>query len=101
MATVINTYAKAFADVVFDSRLDAGKTLQQTQSLAALVAASKQLREVWHSPAISPEQKRAVLDAIVARMGIEIMLPTALTRPPTRVERLLHWQEGHSFHRWI
>jgi F-type H+-transporting ATPase subunit delta len=70
MATVINTYAKAFADVVFDSRLDAGKTLQQTQSLAALVAASKQLREVWHSPAISPEQKRAVLDAIVARMGI-------------------------------
>jgi F-type H+-transporting ATPase subunit delta len=70
MATVINTYARAFADVVFDSHLDAGKTLQETQSLAALVASSKELREVWHSPAISPEQKRTVLDAIVARMGI-------------------------------
>jgi hypothetical protein len=35
--------------------------------------------------------------AIVARMGIEITLPTALTRPAILVERILHWQEGHSF----
>jgi F-type H+-transporting ATPase subunit delta len=69
MATVINTYARAFADVVFDTQLDAGKILQETQSLAELVEGSKQLREVWTSPAISAEQKRAVLDAIAARMG--------------------------------
>jgi len=70
MATVINTYARAFADVVFDSHLDAAKTLKEVQDLAELVAASKPLREVWATPSIPAEQKRAVLDAIVQREGI-------------------------------
>jgi F-type H+-transporting ATPase subunit delta len=67
MASVTNTYARAFADVVFDQRLDAGKTLQEAQSLVALVASSRDLREVWETPSIPAEQKRSVLDAIVAR----------------------------------
>jgi F-type H+-transporting ATPase subunit delta len=66
MASVTNTYARAFADVVFDRSLDAGKTLQEAQSLAELVAGSKELREVWETPSIPAEQKRGVLDAIVA-----------------------------------
>jgi len=70
MASVTNTYARALADVVFDTRLDANLALGETQSLAALVDGSKELREVWESPAIAAEQKRAVLDAIVAREGI-------------------------------
>jgi len=70
MATVINTYARAFADVVFDSHLDAAQTLKEAQALAELVAASKQLRDVWATPSIPAEQKRAVLDAIVEREGI-------------------------------
>jgi F-type H+-transporting ATPase subunit delta len=70
MATVINTYARAFADVVFDSHLDAAKTLKEAQALAELVAANKQLRDVWATPSIPAEQKRAVLDAIVNREGI-------------------------------
>jgi F-type H+-transporting ATPase subunit delta len=70
MASVTNTYARAFADVVFDNRLDANQTLGEAQSLAALVASSKELREVWESPAIPAGQKRGVLDAIVARAGI-------------------------------
>ena len=70
MASVINTYARAFADVVFDHKLDAGKTLLEAQSLAQLVASSKELREVWETPSIPAEQKRRVLDAIVTREGI-------------------------------
>jgi F-type H+-transporting ATPase subunit delta len=70
MATVTNTYARAFADVVFGGHLDSAKTLQEAQSLAALVAASKDLREVWLAPSIPAEQKRAVLDAIAAREQI-------------------------------
>jgi F-type H+-transporting ATPase subunit delta len=70
MATVINTYARAFADVVFDSRLDPAKTLKEAQDLAELVAANKQLRDVWATPSIPAAQKRAVLDAIVQREGI-------------------------------
>jgi F-type H+-transporting ATPase subunit delta len=70
MASVTSTYARAFADVVFDQRLDAGKTLQEAQSLVAMVASSRELREVWETPSIPAEQKRAVLDAIVARAEI-------------------------------
>jgi F-type H+-transporting ATPase subunit delta len=70
MASVTNTYARAFADVVFDGHLDVNRTLREAQSLAELVASSKVLREVWETPSIPAEQKRAVLDAIVAREGI-------------------------------
>jgi len=70
MATVTNTYARAFADVVLDRKLDATKVLAEAQSLAALVAGSKDLREVWEAPSIQAEQKRKLLDAIVAREKI-------------------------------
>jgi F-type H+-transporting ATPase subunit delta len=69
MASVTNTYARAFADAVFDMHLDPAKTLREAQSIGELVAESKELREVWETPSIAPEQKRAVLDAIVAREG--------------------------------
>lgn len=70
MASVTSTYARALVDVVFDQRLDPGKTLQEAQSLAQLVASSRELRDVWEAPSIPAEQKRALLDAIVAREGI-------------------------------
>lgn len=70
MASVPNTYARAFADAIFNGHLDPRKTLKEAQGLAALVAESKELREVWETPSITAEQKRAVLDAIVAREGI-------------------------------
>ncbi len=70
MASVTNTYARAFADVVFSGRLDPDKTLQEAQAVAHLVAGSRELREVWETPSITAEQKRAVLDAIVKREGI-------------------------------
>lgn len=69
MASVTNTYARAFADAVFGGRVDADKTLQEVKAITELVMASKQLREVWETPSINAEQKRAVLDAIVARQG--------------------------------
>ncbi len=70
MATVTNTYARAFADVVLDRKLDSNKVLAEAQSLAASVAGSKDLREVWEAPSIPAEQKRKLLDAIVAREKI-------------------------------
>jgi F-type H+-transporting ATPase subunit delta len=70
MASVTNTYARAFADVVFDRKLDPEKTLQEAQVFAELVAGSKELREVWETPSIPVEQKIAVLDAMVARQKV-------------------------------
>jgi F-type H+-transporting ATPase subunit delta len=69
MASVTNTYARAFADAVFAMHLDPASTLQQAQALAALVSQSKELQQVWEAPSIAAVQKRAVLDAIVAREG--------------------------------
>ena len=69
MASVVNTYARAFADAVLAMRLDPAKALREAQALAKLVSESKDLREVWETPSITAEQKRAVLDAIVAREG--------------------------------
>ena len=70
MASVTNTYARAFAEAVFDAHHDPDKTLHEVQAVAELVAGSKELREVWETPSITAEQKRGVLDAIVAREGI-------------------------------
>jgi F-type H+-transporting ATPase subunit delta len=70
MASVTNTYARAFAEAVFDGRLDPDNILHEAQSVAALVAGNKELRAVWEAPSITAEQKRGVLDAIVAREGI-------------------------------
>lgn len=70
MASVTNTYARAFVDVVFDRQLDAGRAARELYSLAQLVASSKPLREVLQAPSIPPGQKRGLLDAIVAREGI-------------------------------
>jgi F-type H+-transporting ATPase subunit delta len=70
MASVTRLYARAFADVVFDTRLDAGKTLQELRALSALLAENPDLRRVWENPAIAAEQKRGVLDAIAKREGL-------------------------------
>ena len=67
MATVTNTYARAFVDVVMDRKLDASRTLEEVQSIAAMVASSKQLREVWEAPSIPTNEKQKLLDAIVAK----------------------------------
>lgn len=70
MATVINTYARAFADVVMSEKLDPQKILAETKQIAALANENTILREVWDNPSIPAEQKRGVLDGIVRRAGI-------------------------------
>jgi F-type H+-transporting ATPase subunit delta len=70
LASVTNTYARALADAIIDMRADAAKTLQEAQGLSQLVAGNKTLREVWETPSIPAEKKRAVLDAIVKEEGI-------------------------------
>jgi F-type H+-transporting ATPase subunit delta len=70
MASVVNTYARAFADAVMDKRMDPAKTLAEAQQISALVKGNKTLREVWETPSIPAGQKRSVLDAIVKRAGI-------------------------------
>jgi F-type H+-transporting ATPase subunit delta len=70
MATVTSTYARAFADVVFSMHLDPDSVLREAQLFVALVAESKELRQVWETPSIPAEQKRGVLDALAAHEQI-------------------------------
>lgn len=71
MASVANTYARAFADVVFSAHLDAGRAINGLRQIALLLAESVELRRVWENPAVPAEQKRRLLDVIAQRDGID------------------------------
>ncbi len=70
MAAISSRYARAMADVISDAKLDASKAVAQLASLVAAFEGSGELREIWESPAILVEQKRKLLDALVARLGV-------------------------------
>ena len=70
MALVHSRYARAMADVVSDLKLDPNQVVQQVRSLVDVVNSSVELRRVWENPSIPAEQKRSLLDAIVAQLGV-------------------------------
>ena len=76
MASVVGTYARAFADVVMTpigvktaSQLDPARALQELHAVGALLKESDQLRRVLENPSIPGDRKRAVIDAITTRLG--------------------------------
>jgi F-type H+-transporting ATPase subunit delta len=70
VSAVTSRYARAFVDVVLDHQLDAAIIVGELRSLARIAQSSLELRRVWENPAIPSEQKRGLLDAIVARQAI-------------------------------
>ena len=70
MAAVSIRYARALADVIAETKLDPAKAVEQLRSLVAAFQESRELREVWESPAILVEQKQKVLDALAAKIGV-------------------------------
>ncbi len=70
MASVANTYARAFADVVLSAHLDSDRSIAELRTIASLLNQSSDLRRVWENPAVPAEQRRRVLDVIVERDGI-------------------------------
>lgn len=69
MASVASRYARAFADVVIDLKLDPAQVREELRTMVQTVEGSPELRRVWESPAIPHEQKNALLDAIAKRAG--------------------------------
>ncbi|MGA2337564.1 MAG: ATP synthase F1 subunit delta [Terriglobales bacterium] len=71
MASVVGTYARAFADVVMtkSNLLDPARMLQELHGIEALLKESDPLRRVLENPSIPGNSKRAVLDAITPRLG--------------------------------
>jgi F-type H+-transporting ATPase subunit delta len=70
MASVVGTYARAFADVVTrqDSLLDPVRMLQELHEIEAVFHESDQFRRVMENPSIPGDRKLAVLDAIAMRL---------------------------------
>lgn len=71
MASVVGTYARAFADVVMTgkSHLDPARAMQELHGIEDLIKESDQLRRVLENPSIPGDRKRAVIDAITGRLG--------------------------------
>ena len=71
MASVVGTYARAFADVVMkkSNLLDPARMLQELHGIEGLLNESDQLRRVMENPSIPGDRKRAVLDAVAGRLG--------------------------------
>ncbi len=71
MAGVISSrYARAFAEAVFDMKLAPESAIQQLYTMVEVVKSNEVLLRVWENPSIPGEQKRALLDAIVARENV-------------------------------
>src|SRR5258708_12194685 len=81
MASIVGTYARAFADVVMrqvltktpdgarmKSHLDPDRALRELYGIESLLTQSDSLRRVLENPSIPGDRKRAGLDAITARL---------------------------------
>jgi F-type H+-transporting ATPase subunit delta len=69
MSAFAARYARAFADVVLDTKLDTADVEQQLTDFAATFAASKDLREVLLNPSIPTAKRVSVLDKVNSRIG--------------------------------
>jgi len=66
--SVTSHYARAMADVLM-SQPNANAAMAEVRSVSEIIAANPALRNVWETPSIPAEQKRALLDAIAAKAG--------------------------------
>lgn len=69
MAAIAIRYARAYAEVVLDRKIEPSRALRELNEMAGLVKESEELRVVLENPAVEHEQKLHLLDAIVSRMG--------------------------------
>lgn len=70
MPAFVSHYARAFADVITDAKLDSAAIDRQLTDFLATWDGSKDLREVFDNPAIPIEQKIGILDKMNAKLGM-------------------------------
>lgn len=70
MAAITSRYARAFADAVYDLKVTPATMIAQLHELVSVVKSNEVLQRVWENPSVPAEQKRSLLDAIVARENV-------------------------------
>ncbi|HET7104776.1 MAG TPA: ATP synthase F1 subunit delta [Terracidiphilus sp.] len=71
MAAVISHYARAFADVVMGSRLDAAAIDAALKDFEATWDGSAELRALFTNPAVAASQKISILDKLNEKLGMQ------------------------------
>jgi F-type H+-transporting ATPase subunit delta len=70
MALYASRYARAFADVIFETKLNAKDVQRQLGDFGAAWHESRELREFFLDPSFALEQKIALLDKLNAKLGM-------------------------------
>ena len=70
MAVYAGRYARALAEIVVDAKLDARAVNRELDDFGAAWKESRQLREAFTDPSIAVTKKIAILDKLVARLGL-------------------------------
>jgi F-type H+-transporting ATPase subunit delta len=70
MSVFVARYARAFADVVSQEKLDTAALDRQLDDFLATWEGSSALREVFANPAVAAVQKIAVLDKMNVKLGL-------------------------------
>ncbi|MGC1299962.1 MAG: ATP synthase F1 subunit delta [Alloacidobacterium sp.] len=74
MAAIAAPYARAFADAVFDARLNTHEVQQQLDNFVAAWKEGSDLREVFLDPSFPADQKVAILDKLNTRIGMSALV---------------------------
>jgi F-type H+-transporting ATPase subunit delta len=69
LTTIANRYARALADVVGERR-ETNEVVAELNRFAQMMAGHEQLREVFASPVLAGERKRAVLNELLSRLSL-------------------------------
>lgn len=69
VTTIANRYARALADVITE-RGEMNEVVADLNGFAGLMTGHEQLRDVFASPVLSLERKRAVLNDLLARLAL-------------------------------
>ncbi len=69
MAAVLGRYARAFAEVVVDRKVNPDKAVAELNEIAVLVNTSTEFRNVLQNPSVALPQKLSLLDAVIGRTG--------------------------------
>ncbi len=70
LSVVATRYGRALADVVVGANVDGAVVLGALRQVEVLIQSSAELRGALQSPAVSPARKRAVMQRIIAPMGL-------------------------------
>ncbi len=69
VTTIANRYARALADVITE-RGEMNEVVAELNSFSAMMIGHDQLRDVFASPVLSTERKRAVLNELLSKMQL-------------------------------